>query len=143
MIDRRKFILDSCKACAGMLAIAGTASFISSCSTLDVLKISPVNKVMVVNLKSLKEGVNRYILRNSGLDYDILLVLHQHAKPEALLMKCTHIDNPLVATNSGLACNMHGSRFDFDGKVTNGPAARPLNRFVTEKNENEIKIFLT
>jgi Rieske Fe-S protein len=54
--------------------------------------------------------------------------------PKALSLECSHLGcriAPLPA--GGFACPCHGSRFDADGRVTSGPARRPLARAVLEK----------
>ena len=43
---------------------------------------------------------------------------------------CTHLGcNVNHEENEGFACPCHGSTFDEEGRVTNGPAAWPLPRF--------------
>ena len=44
----------------------------------------------------------------------------------ALNLKCTHQGVPVKAQGSGWSCPAHGSAFAGDGKVTKGPAAKPL-----------------
>jgi cytochrome b6-f complex iron-sulfur subunit len=48
----------------------------------------------------------------------------------ALSSICTHLGcmTRYVPENAQLACPCHGSRFSLDGKVTAGPAPRPLRR---------------
>ena len=52
---------------------------------------------------------------------------------DAFAMRCTHAGCPISIVSSGQAfnCSCHGSRFDNDGAVTNGPADSPLPKFVT------------
>ncbi len=44
----------------------------------------------------------------------------------ALSMVCTHLGCTIKKTESGYDCPCHGSRFDLQGSVVNGPAASPL-----------------
>jgi thiosulfate dehydrogenase (quinone) large subunit len=44
----------------------------------------------------------------------------------AFLATCTHQGCPITATGPGFRCPCHGSTFDGDGKVTGGPATKPL-----------------
>ena len=48
----------------------------------------------------------------------------------ALLNRCTHLgcQPALEASSRLLVCPCHGSRFDLQGRVVRGPAARPLSR---------------
>jgi cytochrome b6-f complex iron-sulfur subunit len=42
---------------------------------------------------------------------------------------CTHLGCNVKRTAKGFACPCHGSRFDANGRVTHGPAPRPLAWF--------------
>lgn len=59
-----------------------------------------------------------------------LYVIRTAAGFFALSSVCTHLGcmTRYVPENAQLACPCHGSRFSLDGKVTAGPAPRPLRR---------------
>jgi len=44
----------------------------------------------------------------------------------ALSLVCTHLGCTVESKPEGFACPCHGSRFDIQGGVTRGPAAKPL-----------------
>lgn len=44
----------------------------------------------------------------------------------ALSLVCTHLGCVVKETGKGFECPCHGSKFDVNGKVTGGPAPRPL-----------------
>ncbi len=44
----------------------------------------------------------------------------------ALSTTCTHLGCQVLQTGDGFKCPCHGSRFDRQGAVLNGPATRPL-----------------
>lgn len=44
----------------------------------------------------------------------------------AVSTTCTHLGCTVARSREGFACPCHGSRFDARGKVTGGPAPRPL-----------------
>ena len=46
----------------------------------------------------------------------------------AIVATCTHLGCLVRPRDSGFECPCHGSRFDADGAVSQGPAARPLAR---------------
>jgi len=46
----------------------------------------------------------------------------------ALSLICTHLGCTVNVTAAGLSCPCHGSRFDRQGRVLQGPADRPLSR---------------
>lgn len=64
--------------------------------------------------------------------YDILVVKKSDSDYNAIYMKCSHQENAVTATETGLFCSAHGSRFDLDGNVLKEPALQPLKKFKTE-----------
>lgn len=123
--NRRSFIKNSCRAC-GALAIAGTAlTTLESCSPLPVYKTAVEQQKIKIPISELALTPKK-LIRASDLDYDILLVKNPTGQIHAMVMKCTHEDWLLSAGPQSINCTAHGSTFDFDGKVTNGPAINPL-----------------
>lgn len=59
-------------------------------------------------------------------------VLRQGESVYALNLVCTHLGCTVNVTPTGLVCPCHGSRFDKEGKVLEGPADRPLERYRVE-----------
>ncbi len=55
------------------------------------------------------------------------LLIHSEAGFSALSLVCTHLGCTVESRADGFACPCHGSRFDLQGGVTRGPAAKPLN----------------
>lgn len=60
----------------------------------------------------------------------------------ACLMRCTHQSCEVEVQGSRYACPCHGSEFDVQGKVLQGPAEQPLQSFKTEEDEQYIYILL-
>ena len=135
--SRRNFITHSTMACA---VLAAGGSLLSGCASLPVVKINPENKKLDVLLASFGESKS-IIVRSPKMDWDILLVKDAD-NYKAVEMKCTHHDNPLVASTTGLHCTDHGSRFDNLGKVLEGPADKNLKTFRTTHTDTTITIFL-
>jgi menaquinol-cytochrome c reductase iron-sulfur subunit len=56
--------------------------------------------------------------------------------------QCTHLGCAYhwQAPENKFACPCHGSDFAIDGKVLAGPAARPLDRYVTRIQNNRLQI---
>jgi Rieske Fe-S protein len=138
-MDRRDFVKQSCLAClaagAGMIAL-------SSCATIPVYKTVADAKKVSVPL-SLFAQSDFQVIQAQGLFYNIGLRKESDGSYNALLLRCTHADNQLMATGKGFKCNLHGSSFDGEGKVTKGPAEKPLIRYQTEVNSNNIIIHLS
>lgn len=58
----------------------------------------------------------------------------------AVLMQCTHQGNDLNAHDGYLSCPAHGSEYDTDGRVTEGPAEDNLKRYIVTTDEQYIYI---
>ncbi len=140
---RREFIKTSCLGCAGIVGGSALLSLLNSCSPLPVLNTSSKEHVLYVPETSFAENQHLLIIKNSNYEFDILLVKKTDNTYNALYMQCTHESQPLSATKSGLFCSSHGSAFNLDGEVTVQPATRPLKKFRTQTENNQIIIHLT
>ena len=59
----------------------------------------------------------------------------------ALELICTHLGCTVTVTDDGLSCPCHGSRFDRQGRVLNGPADRSLPRIAVEEHNGMIEVY--
>ena len=142
-MQRRDFIKSTCTACLGVIGAGSLLSALQSCAPLPLLKGETENGVMTVPLSTLPAGQNLAIVRTSKMDHDILLVKKTDGSYNALYMQCTHQNQPLNASKSGLFCSAHGSSFNLDGQVTQEPATAPLRKFKTEASADSVKIYLS
>jgi nitrite reductase/ring-hydroxylating ferredoxin subunit len=140
-MERRDFIKNTCKACLGLAASTAIISLLEGCATMPVYKTKTVNGLMTVPVEQFA-ATNMVIARNPQLDYDILVVKKDDGTYKALYMRCSHQDQPLSATNTGLYCTAHGSSFDLEGNVTKEPASTPLTSFKTEVENQSINIYI-
>jgi cytochrome b6-f complex iron-sulfur subunit len=70
------------------------------------------------------------------------LLIHNESGFFALSLVCTHLGCTLEPDINGFACPCHGSRFDAEGNVTHGPAAKHLQSLRVEvTTENNLKVF--
>ncbi|BCO11641.1 Ubiquinol-cytochrome C reductase iron-sulfur subunit [Citrifermentans bremense] len=60
----------------------------------------------------------------------------------ALDLVCTHLGCTVNVTPTGLVCPCHGSRFDREGKVLEGPADRPLKRYAVEADGDRYRVLV-
>ena len=141
-MNRRKFIQQSCSLCVAVGAGMVVGS-LSSCATLPVYKTTMANNQVIVP-DTLFAQSNFQLIQPKNLYYNIGLKKETDGSYTALLLKCTHADNQLSpAGNAGYRCSLHGSTFSVDGKVTAGPAERPLKKYQTEVQSNQIIIHLS
>ena len=125
-----------------MSATGIVLSQLSGCSpALPVFKTSLNKDIVNVPLSSFVES-NLLILRDLQMSYDVLLVKKSEQEFVALYMKCTHQENQVTATSTGLYCSSHGSSFDLDGRVLKEPALIPLKKFKTTTTSTQLSIDL-
>jgi len=138
-MDRRGFIRRSCFGCAG-LAIG--ANLLEGCSAaMPLVKVESDGNVMRIPLSSFT-AADKVIARTLHLPDDILIIKHADKSFTALYLRCTHRDQPLTATSTGLHCPSHGSRFALDGSVQQGPANKPLRTFNTTTDAASVIVYL-
>jgi Rieske Fe-S protein len=141
MKTRREFLKETCTACLGTAFLGITFSQLTSCSSLPIYKTDLSKKLVSVPIANFAES-NLVIVRDMQVPFDILLVKKSDQEYKALYMKCSHQENPVTATKTGLYCSAHGSAFDLDGNVTKEPALKPLKIFNTKISENQVTIDL-
>lgn len=128
-MQRRDFIKQGCMTC---LAFAGAGVLLSleGCASLPVVKVEAAEDARTIAVPFASIGPEGMaIVRSRSLRNDILVVRNADGEYHALLMRCTHQDQPLTATRTGLHCSSHGSAFDLQGNVLSAPAERGLTRF--------------
>jgi nitrite reductase/ring-hydroxylating ferredoxin subunit len=141
MMERRDFIKKGCSLC--MLIGAGLMiETLSSCSSLPIYKTEIQNSTITIP-SSLFETGELQIIRVKSLGYDVALRKQQGNEYTALLLQCTHADNELSSTGNGFICSIHGSRFDENGHVTEGPASIPLKQYQTKVIDTELHIIIS
>ena len=59
------------------------------------------------------------------------LLVHTQNGFSAISLVCTHLGCTVESKSEGFSCPCHGSRFDPQGKVSRGPAEKPLNSLRT------------
>jgi Rieske Fe-S protein len=136
-MKRREFIRTTCTLCA---ALSASVPLLNSCAVpADVYKAEFVTGQLLIPINVMDQ--KKYlIVRNKNAAYDIFLQRTGESSYSALLMKCTHRDNPVQKTDAGFVCNEHGSRFDLQGKVLKAPAVANLHPLKVTVESNNIII---
>ncbi len=141
-MNRRQFVHLTCSACVG---IPAGASLLTACQTMHYTTGSLTAEGIVLSPIEFLEGAiyRKYIIvRNEQMEYPICVYRMSPAKYTALLMRCTHQGTELQAGGDSLHCPAHGSEYDQNGKVTQGPAEINLRSFPVVADERRILIQL-
>ena len=140
-MDRRKFVKQSCTVC--LLAGSGMlVASLESCGTaLPAYKATMANNKVAVPV-SLFVNSDFQLVQPKGMYYNIGLKKEKDGTYTALLLRCTHADNQLIPAGNGFKCTLHGSAFDNEGHVTNGPAERPLKKYPVQIESDQIIIHI-
>ena len=141
-MNRRNFVKQSCSLCLAVGSGMLVGSLASCASALPVYKASLSDNKIAVPI-SLFLTSDFQLIQAKSLYYNIGLKKEKDGNYTALLLRCTHADNQLTPAGNGFKCTLHGSTFDNEGHVTNGPADRPLKRYITEVLSDQIIIHLS
>lgn len=138
--NRKDFLVAAGKAGCAMLMAGVASSVMQSCSAAKVYTTTADSQGHVMLPVSAFTESSVRIVRVEKLAYDILVVKKSEEEYKALLMRCSHQDWALTANPRGLSCSLHGSTFDLDGKVTNGPASDPIKTLHVNKQNDQLII---
>lgn len=133
--NRRKFV-KATSAIAG----AGSCGLISlvGCTPLKYVSGEVKENALVID-KAQWEDSEFVLVKNPALPAPIF-VKNSPQGYVALLLECTHKKCEVRPNSRSLKCPCHGSEFDHQGKVVNGPAEKNLKSFRTWDDENAIYI---
>src|SRR4051812_48156616 len=131
-MKREEFIKKSCKACLAISA-GWMLTELAACAHTPIYKTEVKDHKIAVPLTMFTD-TDAQIISVKGLDYDLSVRKEKDGSYTALLMRCTHADNQLNSTGNGFVCTLHGSTFDKEGAVTQGPAEQHLKKYATTTN---------
>ncbi|MGE5499878.1 MAG: ubiquinol-cytochrome c reductase iron-sulfur subunit, partial [Syntrophothermus sp.] len=138
-MDRKEFILATGKLAA--LTVAVSCFGCSSSSDSNNPTAPPSNVDFTIDLSS-QEGQALESAGGSVYKNGIVIARISQTEFTALSQVCTH-QGTTVQYQSGAArfhCPNHGSNFDLNGGVINGPAASPLKKYTTTLNGNILRV---
>ena len=101
-----------------------------------------INDNMIEIPLSLFDSKSFRIISPEKFQYEIAVEKKDADTYKALLLRCTHHDNQLISTGNTYTCTLHGSKFDKQGKVLNGPAENPLKQLHTQISKTNLLIHL-
>lgn len=143
---RREFIKNSCLACAGIAA----AGLLPACSSAYYAVGVGFEQNRLVVKKSefyfLKKGQPMthafVVVQHPKVAFPIALYRSVEGQFTALYLECTHQGCEVRPHEQVLSCPCHGSEFDREGKVLEGPAEKTLKRFLVASDEFSVFINL-
>ncbi len=148
-MDRKDFLRTCGIACLGGSAIA---TLLQSCAaTSHYYANSELTesslKILKTEFTQDKKGqpINRkYVLvKSEKLNFPIYLYKLNETDYSALWMECSHQGAELSAHGEYLTCPSHGSEFDKQGNVTQGPAQKSLRKFKVTNDDKYLYIQLS
>lgn len=127
MSTRREFVADAARLLAGGAVASGAIGCARD-------RRPPPLFETTVDVASLANDGASLVTAAHGLDgAPILVIRDAPRKFHALSMQCTHEGCPVRAPVRGvITCPCHGSQYDLEGNVLQGPAQFPLARYETE-----------
>lgn len=140
-MERRDFIKTSCSVCLALSSELLLGSLLSSCASFPVYETTISEKKITVP-ESLFAKSSIQIIHPKDYKYNIALEKSKDGNYEAFLLECTHASTPLNFTGKKFVCPLHGSEFNEEGRVLQGPAALPLKKLAARVSNNKIIISL-
>jgi cytochrome b6-f complex iron-sulfur subunit len=130
-LGRRQFVAVSSSA----LLMAPLAPLLAGCASLVTRAVAPIDGKLHLALAHYPElsepgGVLR--IRPEGAAEPVYVLVNEARQHIALSPICTHLGCTVEVQTARLVCPCHGSTYDREGTVLQGPAQRPLARYAVE-----------
>lgn len=146
-IDRREFVERSTGMLLAAPPLAALLATLASCASLVSRPVTPVDGALYLPLTHYPElaepeGFLTVIPRAPGApDAEPIHVLALGDRTFAALSPiCTHLGCTVEIERARLVCPCHGSMYDREGRVVQGPAQRALARYRTELTRDEVLV---
>ncbi|MBK7553413.1 MAG: Rieske (2Fe-2S) protein [Flavobacteriales bacterium] len=128
-MDRRKFLLDSCRVCAAVAAVPALAA-LESCGGAKAVTMEPAAGSTTIDVPLSQFGDAAYtVVKSKKVGDDLIIAKQPDGSYVALVKRCTHKGGPVNMDGADLKCSWHGSRFSLNGSVVTGPASTPLKSY--------------
>ena len=138
-MERRDFLKTSCGLCV-TLGPGLLGGILESCAPAGVYEAERNGDALVVPLT--RFDINELqIVRSEDEQYNIAVHRRHDDTYIALLMSCTHAATQLVSTGDEFVWRLHGSRYNEEGEVVQGPAERPMKVLETRTENDRLLIF--
>lgn len=153
VIDRRKFLVKT-SSIIGIGLFAGTFSaFLASCEKSATMPTSPpaTSGTTDVSLASNPElqnvnGFKKITFQGKNENMPVIFIRKSNTDFTVLSSKCGHqgceVNNPDIAKGR-IDCLCHGSGYDLNGNILNGPTTRALQSFASTFDSNKNVLTVT
>jgi cytochrome b6-f complex iron-sulfur subunit len=152
-LERRSLLKVLCAStgalCSGALGACGSEPATGGTGTPVYVNLPAVVSGTVTlaldDYPQLKKDGGGMVGRATGMDDPLAVVRIDEATYMAMPGICTHMACPLKfnSLNATLDCVCHGSSFELDGTVINGPATKALTSYETKLEGNSLRIRIT
>jgi Rieske Fe-S protein len=141
-ISRRHFLEHLMK--IGALGIVGSGATACASGGLPLLIGREENEQIRIRLSeapalNLPDGAISLATTEEG-ELNIVVLRIAENDFAAVSMICTHLGCRVRKARDGFECPCHGSRYDLQGNVINGPAAKSLTSFPVRREGEELVI---
>jgi len=122
-VSRRSFLAGAC----GLIAIGGVSALPAAAQT--AVRKLPDGRVEVT-LKSVPElaTVGGAVAIGSVKGIPVAITRTGRSTYKAMSLRCPHLGVTVNRSDIGWTCSAHGSEFESDGDLVQGPATRGLSR---------------
>ncbi|MDA0196423.1 MAG: ubiquinol-cytochrome c reductase iron-sulfur subunit [Bacteroidetes bacterium] len=119
-------------------AYLGVSTGLTSCTSYKFVPSQVVDNKLVILKNDFEES--SFVMVKTDQLTEAIFVSKTGDKYLAVLTKCTHKGCEVRPAANILKCPCHGSEFDFEGKVLEGPAEERLRLFHVETDDEKIYI---
>ena len=134
-MKRRDFVQSLPALSTGFVVGVSTVS-LSACGGTRYLEPRGTLDRLVVSAASVPE--TGALLQRPGLEFPVFLRRGERGDYVALLVRCTHQGCQPDPIGDRFICPCHGSEFDLEGAVLQGPAERPLARYLVAREGQDL-----
>lgn len=137
MVARREFLQQAQRAALGACVLGALPAIAGGCASTPLVRGEPLAGAVRVPFTSLdKQG--RALVEVAGLDLPVFVRRVGGGAPVALSTRCMHRGCEVEPSTDRLVCPCHGSEYDLDGGVLQGPTLLPLRRFTARETADAI-----
>jgi nitrite reductase/ring-hydroxylating ferredoxin subunit len=137
IMDRRLFLLNTCRACAA-LAVAPLAASLEGCAA-PAKALAVKDSFLEVPLDALGSAGSA-IVKAEGLPNKLYIARRADGGYTAVELSCPHKGGPVQEKDGRLVCQWHGSTFELDGRLIKGPSKQDLKRYPVQQEGKSLRV---